>query len=174
MNKIISQEKYAFLERQWPFDLEVDGICYRYIRGTNQIMVTSSLNLFEYRGDFIIPHKVTYREREYIVTAIGENAFYNTAIFTINMPDSITRFGDCAFKFSTGLENITIPKNVQSIGDFAFKNCNGLMEIIVEAPVPPICGEEVFENIPKTCKLIVPEASLTAYREAAEWKNLLI
>jgi hypothetical protein len=156
----------------WPFDLIADGIYYKHVRGTNQLTVTSSgNNRFEYRGDFIIPRKVTYREREYQVTGIGEDAFSYSAIFFIEIPDCITSIGADAFRACTGLTSITIPKNVSSIGQFAFFDCSSLKEIRVEAPVPPICEEKVFEYVPKTCKLIVPENSKKAYREAAEWKD---
>ncbi|GHV29690.1 hypothetical protein FACS1894177_00990 [Bacteroidia bacterium] len=158
----------------WPFDLIVDGIYYKHVRSTNQVIVTSSdNNRFEYREDFIIPRKVTYREREYQVTGIGKDAFSYSAIFFIEIPDCVTNIGDGAFRACTGLTSITISKNVSNIGKFAFFDCNLLKEIRVEAPVPPICGEKVFEFIPKTCKLIVPENSKKAYRGAAEWKNFL-
>ncbi|MCL1932791.1 MAG: leucine-rich repeat domain-containing protein [Candidatus Azobacteroides sp.] len=268
----------SFAERPlWPFDLEADGIYYRHVKGTDEITVTSSpYDRCEYHEDFIIPRKVTYREREYRVTGIGKNAFGYSAVFSVEIPETVTAIGEDAFYCCTGLESISIPAGVKSIGDkafsscsllktivlpesiteigealfrycdrlesitavpgnpiytdidgilfskdktmliacppgkkgsysipgevtaiansafrtcskltsitipagvksigrYAFGECESLMEIRADAPVPPVCGKNAFKDIPKDCKLIVPESSKKSYREAAEWKNL--
>ena len=57
------------------------------------------------------------------VTSIYPNAFENTAIKTVVIPDSVTNIGSDAFKECNNLTSIEIPGSVTSIGDGAFSNC---------------------------------------------------
>ena len=83
------------------------------------------------------------------------------------IPNSVTRIGDSAFEYCSGLTELTLPNSVASIGDSAFVDCSGLSKITSLAEIPPVCGSGVFDGVNKTnCELIVPVISVIAYKQA--------
>ena len=49
---------------------------------------------------------------------------------SVEIPNSVTSIGDCAFAHCSSLTSITIPENVTSIGDMAFVGCSGFTDPI--------------------------------------------
>ncbi len=83
---------------------------------------------------------------------IGDNAFYNTQLTTLSIPEEVTSIGECAFtcqnlktvdfsnakKLTTinsyafqvcAITEITIPETVTSIGEHAFRCCSQLTKV---------------------------------------------
>ena len=60
------------------------------------------------------------------VTSIDNNAFRDSNIVSITIPDSVTSIGGFAFYGCSGLTSITIPDSVTSIGESAFESCVSL------------------------------------------------
>ena len=88
------------------------------------------------------------------------------------IPNSVTRIGDSAFEYCSGLTELTLPNSVASIGDSAFAYCSDLSKITSLAEIPPMCGFKVFNGVNKTnCELIVPEGSVAAYTRAEDWNK---
>ena len=56
----------------------------------------------------------------YIVTAIGDRAFFYNALTAVTIPDSVISIGDWAF-YRTHLTSVTIPDSVTTIGASAFQ-----------------------------------------------------
>lgn len=70
---------------------------------------------------------------------------------------------------------ISIASCVKEIEDKAFYGCRKVTQIRCDATVPPKCGYDVFYGIDKSsCKLIVPEGSISAYKEADGWKDFFV
>ncbi len=67
-----------------------------------------------------------------ILESIGAEAFTQTAITAIALPDKITSIASGTFSYCASLTSITIPKNVTSIADSAFMGCTSLETITVE------------------------------------------
>ena len=90
-----------------------------------------------YSGDIVIPSTVTievshYYEtypRTYTVVGIGANAFKNSYISSITLPNTIMYISDNAFYDCSYLQEIEIPNSVEVIGDNAFGYCTGLTSI---------------------------------------------
>ena len=96
-------------------DFEVEGIYYKIVNDTSStVLVTykgsdSEAYSHEYSGDIVIPGAVTYKDREYSVTEIGDNAFGNCSTMTsISIPASVRLIGYGAFNGCEALKKIHI------------------------------------------------------------------
>ena len=84
-------------------------------------------------------------------------------------------FGDAAlnyysYPFGENVELIVIPESVQSIGRYGFVNLNNTLKtIIVNPTTPPQCADYWASGMPTDAIFYVPDASVTAYREASGW-----
>ena len=86
----------------WAYDFEMDGIYYNIIGDAN-VEVTYKEYLYsystsEYRGNIVIPSTITYGDKTYNVTSIGDYAFKDCySLTSINIPESVTSIGNYAF-----------------------------------------------------------------------------
>ena len=110
-----------------------------------------------------IPESVTY---------IARYAFSGcSGLTSVFIPNSMRVIGDYAFSGCSGLASITIPESVKSIGAYAFQYCRNLTSLRCDALTPPDCGYNSFVNINKSIPLYVPANSISAYKEAIQWKE---
>lgn len=78
-------------------------------------------------------------------TMIEQDAFYNSKIEAVEIPDTVTTIGVGAFDSCYKLSRVTIPDSVELIGDTAFADCVNLFD--VDLPRKPIdFGKGVFSN----------------------------
>lgn len=96
-------------------DFEIDGIYYKVVNDTsNEVKVTYKGNdckdySHEYSGVVVIPNKLTYEGKNYIVTEIDDYAFSGCSkITSISIPNSVWNIGFCAFSGCEGLKEIHI------------------------------------------------------------------
>ncbi len=90
------------------YSFKVDGIFYNITNSSAlTVAVTYESNTNSYSGDVVIPATVTYDDKVYTVTSIGQNAFSSCSRLT----------------------SITIPEGVTSIGGYAFSGCSSLADI---------------------------------------------
>ncbi len=78
------------------------------------------------------------------ITKIEMEAFAYTAIFKLDLPDSLTYIGDRAFKWNR-IHTLIIPENVTYIGDSAFDYCTGLSSVSIPESVEHI-GNAAFAH----------------------------
>ena len=95
---------------------------------------------------------------------ISSHTFSN-GIGTITFTGEVTTIGYKAFYHCDSLTSITIPSSVTTIGMQAFYGCSG--SVTCEATTPPTCGSYCFSIV----DLYVPAQSITAYKQANEWKD---
>ena len=121
-------------------DFVVDNKAYKIISGTTNCefwaLKTDSKSV--YSGDFVIPSSVSYGGTTYTVTGIGDEAFEESTITSISIPETVTTIGKEAFEDCENLTTITIGKNITFIGDEykaggTFYKCTSLTSINVEA-----------------------------------------
>ena len=74
------------------------------------------------------------------VTMIDHAAFYNSAVTSVTIPDSVTSIPDSAFGFCSQLTNISIPNSVTYIGFSAFNSCTSLKSITLPSSLSFISG----------------------------------
>jgi hypothetical protein len=72
------------------------------------------------------------------VKVIGENAFKDTRITKVVIPDSVTEIKTFAFQNCYSLTDIIIPNNVKTIGRGAFYCCESLASVTISASVTKI------------------------------------
>ena len=98
---------------------------YTYTESGGEITITGYTGS---GGDIVIPDTI----EEMPVVTIRSYAFYIcSSLFSITIPDSVTRIGDYAFGGCSSLMRITIPNSVTSIGYRAFANCLSLTRITI-------------------------------------------
>ncbi len=120
-------------------------------------------------GAFDIPEAVTYNNKIYTVTEIGEGAFENnTNLTSVSIPSSITNIGDKAFKGCSNLKSITVNLTTP----ISLSVLAATRRMMTRAD-----GSSVFDGVDKaTCILYVPEGSVDLYKAAPVWcefKNIL-
>ncbi len=97
-------------------------------------------------GDLIIPSVVTYADREFPVTSIGEHALKGcSGLTSVTIPESVTSIGLAAFSGCSGLTSVTIPESVTSIDEHAFEGCSGLTSVTIPESVTSI-GKRAFSG----------------------------
>lgn len=74
------------------------------------------------------------------VTMIGHAAFFNSAVTSVTIPDSVTSISDEAFINCPKLTNISIPNSVTYIGFSAFSSCTSLKSITLPSSLSFISG----------------------------------
>ena len=103
-----------------------DGTLYYNVLGSGtEVEVT--YDVFEnssYSGVIHIPATAEYKGKMYDITAIGEKAFYRSAVTDIHIPSTIKSIGKQAFQFSTKLDNITLPEGLKSLPEYMLANTN--------------------------------------------------
>ena len=93
------------------------------------------------------------------VTSIGNYAFYDTALTSVSIPDSVISIEDCAFAGCVGssLTSVTIGNSVTSIGRAAFYNCKSLTSINIPNSVTSI-GRNAFASCSKLTSINIPDS----------------
>ena len=91
------------------------------------------------------------------------------------------RIGKNAFRKQSLLRLLILPATIEEIGDGAFSGCKNLRQLNCHATVPPVLGKDAFRldaingkeftPLQETLTLLVPEASVEAYRNAPGWKE---
>ena len=107
------------------------------------------------------------------VTSIGSFAFSDcTGLTSVEIPNSVTSIRNDAFYGCSSMTTVIIGDGVTSIGGETFRNCTGLTSVTSKAVNPPSLGNGVFENLNcSAIPLYVPEESVEAYKDAAQWKD---
>ena len=105
----------------WAHDVYIDGIYYNLDEENKTAEVTyrgsSALDYSnEYIASYKIPSFITFESEEYIVTSIGDSAFYNCSELTsVNMPNTITSIGEYAFYQCNNLQHSSYISNDEDI-----------------------------------------------------------
>ncbi len=77
---------------------------------------------YMYNSNLVIPAYID----GYPVRHIAYEAFYDSGIQNVELPDTLYSIDSYAFAYCEGITGITIPKNVKSLGSGVFYGCEGL------------------------------------------------
>ena len=130
----------------------IDGI--RYGIKNNEAAVTEQSKTITTAN---ILSTITYKEKTYSVTSIGDQAFYwCNSLTSVTIPDSVTSINSYTFWNCNSLTSITIPNSVTSIGEKAFSNCTSLTSITIPDSVTSI-GYSAFSNCTSLTSITLPD-----------------
>ena len=97
------------------------------------------------------------------LTAIGQYAFYNTALTTFTFPAAATSIGDCAFMYCASIDNVVMPKTILTVGNYVFAYCTALSNFEFEkfaegeSVKAQTIGTHFFYNCQNITKVVLPE-----------------
>ena len=123
---------------------------FKFTPDNTAVIVTN----YKYKGtaaDVTIPSR--YQGKP--VTTIGRAAFFNSAVTSVTIPDSVTAILDGAFEKCSELTNISIPNSVTSIGLSAFAHCTSLKSITLPSSLSTI-GNFAFDGCPSLMTVTYP------------------
>ncbi len=130
----------------------VDGI--KYIKEDDGYHVLRDYS--DLSGDVVIPAEIDGVP----VTGILQNAFLDSPITSITIPDSVTSIGYQAFFNCNSLTTVEFGANSQltSIGDWAFYSCNSLttVEFGANSQLTNI-GEDAFKDCTNLTTITIPK-----------------
>lgn len=81
------------------------------------------------------------------INSIGNYAFNNTVLTSINWPTNLNSIGEYAFNNVDTLTSVTLPESLNTIGYSAFRNCDSLASVILESNVTSV-GNYAFAYCP--------------------------
>ncbi|SHG75190.1 leucine-rich repeat protein [Winogradskyella jejuensis] len=112
-------------------------------------------------GDFVFPELISKNGVDFTITTIGNEAFRNRGVQTLQLPSTLTTLEGRAFRDNGSLRSTNIPVNITSIGGEAFFD-NGLTEIISESVNPPTINNGTI-NPRNNINLFIPQGTMQAY-----------
>lgn len=125
---------------------------FKFTPDNTAVIVTN----YKYKGtaaDVTIPSR--YKSKP--VTTIGHAAFFNSAVTSVTIPDSVTSIDDNAFGFCSQLTNISIPNSVTYIGFSAFAHCTSLKSITLPSSLSSI-SEALFSGCSQLTTIHIPDS----------------
>lgn len=109
---------------------------FEFIPPDNTAVIVTNYKYNGAAADVTIPSR--YKGKP--VTTIGHAAFFNSAVTSVTIPDSVTSISDEAFINCPKLTNISIPNSVTYIGFSAFSSCTSLKSITLPSSLSFISG----------------------------------
>ncbi len=138
----------------------VEDITYRLYPKTSReaaraTIIKANIEVMEGR-DVVIPDHIIKEGVSYSVTRIDQAPFYSAPIKSIKLPSTLKVVGQNAFA-NTSLRSITIPEGVTELEVACFHDSYELEEIIIPNSVVKI-GGGCFTNCPKLKEVILPKS----------------
>ncbi len=94
------------------------------------------------------------------VKKVDNNAFKDSDIETIKLPESLEEISEYAFSGCSSITNISIPDGVKKIGKNAFENCSQLKSITIPSGITEI-KSATFAGCTKLESFIIPDTVTT-------------
>ena len=100
------------------------------------------------------------------ITKVGSNAFSNTSLQIIEIPDRVTTVGEDAFAYCNKLATVIIGKGVKTLSKGAFYDSK-VKDVYVKATTPPSISSYLFNSNPT---IHVYASALSKY-QSSDWAN---
>lgn len=154
-----------------PRSFTINGVCYSLLTWSEKHKTVAVVAPFEgsgitYEGVIDVPATFVSNEITYEVVAVADSAFAGTSALTsVSLPSSVTKIGNDAF-LNSGVSTVTIPEQIKSIGAEAFMGCANLTQITIPASMTAI-PEGAFAGTGIT-SLVLPATVTTVGAHAFE------
>lgn len=113
---------------------------------------------FRYQGDIVVPDTVKQDGTAYAVTALGEGAFFQARLTSLQLPKQTLRIiGPSAFTECSGVTALDIPEGVTTIGEYALGG-NDLTSISIPVSVTEM-GKAAVGGCPELETITVAEGN---------------
>lgn len=111
------------------YDFKTNGVYYMIVNmSESTVCVTNGETC--YSGGVTIPETVNYQNRTFRIIGIADEAFKNSKITSISLPNSMHLICSEAFYGCGNLKSIDLPDSLVYIGAAAFKQC-GLESLVL-------------------------------------------
>lgn len=109
-----------------------------------------------YYGNVEVPQVVDYQGKTYVVTDIGSCAFEECGnLRSVKIPSTVTRIASNAFR-NSGVRSVSIPNSVTEIGNSAFTQCAELRSVTLPEHLTVI-SSSLFESS-GLASIVIPDA----------------
>ena len=125
-------------------------------------------------GDLTILSSFIIGGQEYVVTNIGDFAFYDCErITSVTIPETLLFIGERSFCGCHNLIKVEISKSVTSIGENAFGACYNIVSIVshIEEPFMTDGFNDYKYLTTSKVTLYVPKGCEAKYRDVKGWSN---
>ena len=150
---------YAFGQNDYEYDLEVDGIYYKYDTDKLIATVVHAPLATPYIGNITIPATFTRGRFTFNVNAINQGAFNNSQAESVTIlsdgENGVTTIAESAFSYSRNLKKVTLPNTLKTIGKQAFSYCTALSSIVIPSSVKSI-NKLAFNNCSSLTNVTFP------------------
>ena len=147
---------------------EANGIYYA-ITGENTVKVdrvpAEKAATNPYKGVYIIPEQVYYDGANYTITAIGDSAFFQSKATEVQIPNTVTTIGECAFAYASDLTSITLPLHLSSVSKMMLAGAN-VVSVAVPEGVKNI-GWGAFQSCASLQTMLLPSRATRTTCSAA-------
>lgn len=155
---IIAALLLLMVQGAWAQDATViDGVYY-LLNNEDQTAKVVEPNQGKYQGDIVVPDYVKYDGTDYAVTILGEGAFMQATLTSLQLPKQTLRIIEgSAFTECRGLTAIDIPEGVTTIGNYALGGYD-FTRISIPASVKEM-GKAAVGNCPELETITVAEGN---------------
>lgn len=106
------------------------------------------------------------------IKTIEANQFTYSSLSEIVIPENVETIGAGLCRYCHKLRKVIIKTNlITAIGGYFLVDCPNLEKLIIYTVTPPTFNWGSFDDTPSTVKIYVPDASVSAYKTTAGWKN---
>lgn len=114
----------------------------------------------------VIPSYVMSNDKKYVVTKIGNKAFYSKYVKVVGIPDTVTTVGVSAFEYS-GISDLILGSHVRVIDDYAFAS-NLIQSVVLSDDLQKI-GQYAFKS--NSISDVQIPSGVDAISNHAFWQN---